>query len=410
MEVGMKDSGKDAVIVSAVRLPIGRAKKGSFAKTRPDDLFATAIKAALKRIPEFDYKQIEDVICGSAFPEAEEGMNVARVASILAGLPIEVPGTTINRFCGSAMTALHKASYEIMGGAGDIYIVGGTESMTMIPMTSNKPAPNIKFVQDGSTLPNVYISMGETAENVIDRYDKKYDLSRVKLDTFSYNSHKKAVAAQESGRFKDEIAPVIVHKATGDIDLYSGGKVPDGWMLVDKDDCPRADTTVEALGKLKPVFRAKGRVTAGNSSPTNDGASVMVLMSSSKAKELGIKPLAKVRATAVRALEPEVMGLGPIYSTQRVLERAKMSVKDIQLFEINEAFASQSIVSIEELGINPDIVNVNGGAIALGHPLGISGVRILTTLLYEMMKRNLNTGLGTMCIGGGQGIATIIER
>ena len=406
----MKDSGRDAVIVSAVRLPIGRAKKGSFAKTRPDDLFATAIKAALKRLPKFDYKQIEDVLCGSAFPEAEEGMNVARVASILAGLPVEVPGTTINRFCGSAMTALHKAVYEIMGGAGDIFIVGGTESMTMIPMTSNKPSPNIKFVQDGSTLPNVYISMGETAENVIDRYEKKYDLSRVKLDTFSYNSHKKAVAAQETGRFKDEIAPVVVNKSTGDIELYDGGKIAEGWMLVDKDDCPRADTTVEALGKLKPVFRAKGRVTAGNSSPTNDGASVMVLMASSKAKELGIKPLAKVRATAVRALEPEVMGLGPIYSTQRILERAKMTVKDIQLFEINEAFASQSIVSIEELGINPDIVNVNGGAIALGHPLGISGVRILTTLLYEMTKRNLNTGLGTMCIGGGQGIATIIER
>ena len=406
----MKDSGRDAVIVSAVRLPIGRAKKGSFAKTRPDDLFATAIKAALKRLPKFDYKQIEDVLCGSAFPEAEEGMNVARVASIIAGLPIEVPGTTINRFCGSAMTALHKATYEIMGGAGDIFIVGGTESMTMIPMTSNKPSPNIKFVQDGSALPNVYISMGETAENVIDRYDKKYDLSRVKLDTFSYNSHKKAVAAQETGRFKDEIAPVVVNKSTGDIELYDGGKIAEGWMLVDKDDCPRADTTVEALGKLKPVFRAKGRVTAGNSSPTNDGASVMVLMASSKAKELGIKPLAKIRATAVRALEPEVMGLGPIYSTQRILERAKMTVKDIQLFEINEAFASQSIVSIEELGINPDIVNVNGGAIALGHPLGISGVRILTTLLYEMTKRNLNTGLGTMCIGGGQGIATIIER
>jgi acetyl-CoA acyltransferase len=410
MEVGMKDSGRDAVIVSAVRLPIGRAKKGSFAKTRPDDLFATAIKAALKRLPEFDYKEIEDVICGSAFPEAEEGMNVARVASILAGLPIEVPGTTINRFCGSAMTALHKAAYEIMGGAGDIFIVGGTESMTMIPMTSNKPSPNIKFVQDGSALPNVYISMGETAENVIDRYEKKYDLSRVSLDTFSYNSHKKAVAAQESGRFKDEMAPVIVNKATGDIELYNGEKVPEGWMLVDKDDCPRADTTVEALGKLKPVFRAKGRVTAGNSSPTNDGASVMVLMSSSKAKELGIKPLAKSKATAVRALAPEVMGLGPIYSTRRILDRAKMTVKDIQLFEINEAFASQSIVSIGELGINPDIVNVNGGAIALGHPLGISGVRILTTLLYEMIKRNLNTGLGTMCIGGGQGIATIIER
>lgn len=406
----MKDSGRDAVIVSAVRLPIGRAKKGFFAKTRPDDLFATAIKAALKRLPEFDYKQIEDIICGSAFPEAEEGMNVARVAGILAGLPIEIPATTINRFCGSAMTALHKAAYEIMGGAGDIFIVGGTESMTMIPMTSNKPAPNIKFVQDGTTLPNVYISMGETAEKVIDRYSDKYNLTRENLDKFSYNSHKKAVAAQESGRFKDEIAQVIVNKANGDIELYNGGNIPGGWILVDKDECPRADTTVEALGKLKPVFRANGRVTAGNSSPTNDGASVMVLMSSSKAKELGIKPLAKIRATAVRALEPEVMGLGPIYSTRRILERAKMTVKDIQLFEINEAFASQSIVSIEELGINPDMVNVNGGAIALGHPLGISGVRILTTLLYEMTKRNLNIGLGTMCIGGGQGIATIIER
>ncbi len=406
----MKDSGRDAVIVSAVRLPIGRAKKGSFAKTRPDDMFAIAIKAALKRLPEFDYKEIEDVICGSAFPEAEEGMNIARIASILAGLPIEVPATTINRFCGSAMTALHKAAYEIMGGAGDIFIAGGTETMTMIPMAGLKPTPNIKFIQDGSTLPNAYIPMGETAENVIDRYEKKYDLSRENLDKFSYNSHKKAVAAQESGRFKDEMVPVVVNKASGDIELYNGGKVPEGWVLVDKDDGPRADTTMEALAKLKPVFRAKGRVTAGNSSPTNDGATAMVLMSSSKAKELGIKPLAKIRATAVRALEPEVMGLGPIYSTRRILERAKMTVKDIQIFEINEAFASQSIVSIEELGINPDLVNVNGGAIALGHPLGISGIRILTTILYEMIKRDLNIGLGTMCIGGGQGIATIIER
>ncbi|MGB9735097.1 MAG: thiolase family protein [bacterium] len=406
----MKDSGREAVIVSAVRLPIGRAKKGSFTKTRPDDMFAVAIKAALKRLPEFDYKEIEDVICGEAFPEAEGGMNVARISALLAGLPVEVPGTTINRFCGSAMTALHKATYEIKGGAGDIFIVGGTESMTMIPMTSNKPTPNIKFVQDGSTLPNIYISMGETAENVIDRYGEKYGLTREALDKFSYDSHMKAVAAQNAGKFKEEIVPVIVNTATGDIELYEGGAIPDGWVLVDKDDCPRADTTMEALAKLKPAFRANGRVTAGNSSPTNDGATAMVLMSSSKAKELGIEPLAKIRATAVRALEPEVMGLGPIYATRRILERAKMTIKDIQLFEINEAFASQSIASIKELGIDPALVNVNGGAIALGHPLGISGVRILTTLLYEMKRRDLNIGLGTMCIGGGQGIATIIER
>ncbi len=406
----MKDTAREAVVVSAVRLPIGRAKKGFFVKTRPDDLFAVAIKAALKRLPAFDYKQIEDVICGSAFPEAEEGMNVARVAGILAGLPVEVPATTINRFCGSAMTALHKAAYEIMGGAGDIFVVGGTESMTMIPMTSNKPTPNIKFVLDDSPLPNVYISMGETAENVIDRYGEKYNLTRESLDKFSYNSHMKAVKAQNTGKFRDEIVPVIVNLQTGDIKLYEDENVPEGWRLVDKDDCPRANTTVEALARLKPVFRINGRVTAGNSSPINDGASVMILMSSAKAKELGIKPLAKIKATAVRALEPEVMGLGPIYATKRILERAGMSIKDIQLVEINEAFASQSIVSIEELGFDPEIVNVNGGAIALGHPLGISGVRILTTLLYEMIKRDLHTGLGTMCIGGGQGIATIIER
>ncbi len=406
----MKDGGRSAVIVSAARLPIGRAKKGFFAKTRPDDMFAAAMRASLKRLPAFDYGQIEDIICGSAFPEAEEGMNVARVAGILAGLPIEVPATTINRFCGSAMTALHKATYEIMGGAGDVFIVGGTESMTMIPMTSNKPTPNIKFVRDGAALPNVYVSMGETAENVIDRYGKKYDLSRERLDSFSYNSHRKAVAAQTAGRFKEEIVPVMVNTMTGDIEIYNGGSLADGWTLVDRDECPRADTTVDALAKLKPVFRAKGRVTAGNSSPINDGACAMVMMSSSKAKELGLKPLAKVRATAVRALEPEVMGMGPVYATRRVLERAKMSVKDVQLFEINEAFASQSIACVEELGIDPDKVNVNGGAIALGHPLGTSGVRILTTLLYEMIRRDLNVGLGTMCIGGGQGIATIIER
>ena len=227
----MKSNGRDAVIVSAVRLPIGRAKKGFFAKTRPDDLLASAIKAALKRLPEFDYKEIEDIICGAAFPEAEEGMNVARVAGILAGLPVEIPATTINRFCGSAMTALHKAAYEIMGGAGDIFIAGGTESMSMIPMTSNKPTPNVRFVTDGSTLPNVYVSMGETAERVIDRYGDKMDLSRESLDKFSYDSHMKAIKAQESGRFKEEIVPVIVNTKTGDIDLYDGGPVLRGFPI-----------------------------------------------------------------------------------------------------------------------------------------------------------------------------------
>ncbi len=412
---------RDAVIVSAVRTPIG-SKKGLLAKVRPDDLAAIVMKAALERIPQLeDWKMIDDVTVGTAFPEAEQGMNVARVAALMAGIPEEVPAATYSRMCGSAMTGLHYATYAIWSGAADIIVEGGTESMTLVPMTSNKPTPNIRFIKalygekvEGveipDDLPNVYIPMGETAERVIDRYQDKYDLSREALDRFSYNSHMKAIKAQDEGRFDEEIVPLVVNPRTADVEMYREEKgVPEGWKLMKADESPRRDTSMEALAKLKPVFRVNGRVTAGNSSPINVGAQAMVIMSYKKAKELGLEPLAKIRATGVRGLEPEVMGLGPIYSTRALMDRWGFSIKDFQLVEINEAFASQSLVSIYELGLDPDIVNVNGGAIALGHPLGISGPRILTTLLYEMRRRGLNLGLATMCIGGGMGIATAIE-
>lgn len=416
----MKD--RDAVIVSAVRLPIG-AKKGLLRNARSDDMLAIAFKAALERIPQLeDWTQIDDIAAGTAFPEAEQGMNVARVAALLAGIPEDVPAATYSRMCGSAMTALHYAAGMIWSGAMDIILVGGTESMTLVPMTSNKPTPNIKFVKKAfgeeieepfeipEDLPNVYIPMGETAERVIDRYGDKYGLTREALDQFAYESHMKAVKAQDEGKFNDEIVPVIVKSETGDVEIYRKEKgVPEGWKLLDKDEGPRRDTSLEKLAKLKPVFRVNGRVTAGNSSPINAGAMAMVLMSYEKAKALGIEPLAKIRAIGVKGLEPEVMGLGPIYSTRDLMKRYGFEIKDFQLVEINEAFASQSIASIKELGIDPSVVNVNGGAIALGHPLGISGPRILTTLMYEMRRRGLNLGLATMCIGGGMGIATAIE-
>lgn len=398
----------DAVIVSAVRTPIGRAKRGFFAKTRPDDLFEKVITSALKRLPEFDYKLIDDVRCGCAFPEAEQGMNVARIAVTLARLPKEVPATTFNRFCGSAMTALHTATHAIWAGDGDIFIVGGTETMTMVPMGGNKFSPNPRFTEEEG-YPDIFISMGETAERVVDKYREKYpNLTREELDKFGYSSHMKALDAQKNGRFDEEIVKLIVNDL-GEVKIYEGGPIPEGWKLVDRDEGPRADTTLEALAKLKPAFRTNGYHTAGNSSQVSDGASAIVLMSYKMAKKLKIKPLARIVSTGLAGLEPELMGLGPIPATQKALKKAKLKIKDIQLAEINEAFASQSLVSMWELGLDPNIVNVNGGAIALGHPLGISGTRIITTLLYEMRRRKLNLGLAAMCIGGGQGIATIIE-
>ena len=399
---------RDAVIVAAKRTPIGRGRKGVLAKARPDDLLEKAITGCLEQTGEFDHKQIEDALIGCAFPEGEQGMNVGRLACLMAGLPVDVPAATINRFCGSAMTGLHSAAHAIMSGAGDIFIAGGCESMSQVPMIGNKFSPNPRFIE--TDIPNAYVPMGETAEKVIDRYDDKYDLSREALDRFGYNSHMKAISAQEEGRFKDEIIPLMVNPKSGEIHIWKEGtELPKGFILMDKDECPRAETSMEVLAKLRPAFRVTGRCTAGNSSPITDGASVMILMSSDKAKELGLKPLARIKATAVRALEPDVMGLGPIYSTRRLLDRAGLTVDDIDLWEINEAFSTQSIVSIGELGINPEIINVNGGAIALGHPLGISGTRILTTLVYEMIRRDAKLGVGAMCIGGGQGIATLLE-
>ena len=385
-------------------------------------MLAIAYKAALERIPQLeDWSMIDDVTAGTAFPEAEQGMNVGRVSALLAGIPDEVPAATYSRMCGSAMTGLHYAVSAIQAGYFDIVLEGGVESMTLVPMTSDKPTPNIRFIKalygeaiEGIELPGVlhnpYIGMGETAENVIDRYGDKYGITRLAMDEFAYNSHQKALKAQAEGKFDDEIIPVIINPKTGDVEIFREEKgVPEGWIKLDKDEGPRKETTVEVLGKLRPVFRKDGRVTAGNSSPINAGAQAIVLMSYAKAKELGLEPLAKIVGMGVRGLEPEIMGLGPIYSTRDLMKRYGFTIKDFQLVEVNEAFAAQSIPCLKELGLDFDIVNVNGGAIALGHPLGESGPRITTTLLYEMKKRQLNLGLSTMCIGGGMGIATAIE-
>jgi len=400
---------KNVVIVAAKRTPIGRGKKGTLAKTRPDDMLEKALTACLEQVGDFDRLEIEDILIGCAFPEGEQGMNVARIAGILAKIPIEVPAVTMNRFCGSAMTAFHAATHAIMSGVGDIYIVGGTESMSSVPMIGNKFSPNSRFVE--GDFPRVYVPMGETAENVAAKFGEKYDLSRKALDTFAYESHMKALNAQKEGKYKQEIIKLIVNKTDGSIKIYKEGKdIPKGWVLMENDECPRKDTSVEALGKLRPVFKQGGIVTAGNSSPINDGASAMILMSEEKAKELGIKPIARVKTTAVRGLDPELMGMGPVSATERLLERAGIKATDVDLWEINEAFATQSIASVNELGIDFDKVNVNGGAIAIGHPLGISGTRIITTLIYEMQRRDSKLGVATMCIGGGQGIATLIEK
>jgi len=415
----MKD--RDAVIVSAVRTPMG-SKKGLLSKSRSDDMLAVAFKAALERVPQFDdWKMIDDITAGTAFPEAEQGMNLGRISGLLAGIPEEVPAHTVSRMCGSAMTGLHYAAMAIQSGAFDVVLEGGVESMTLVPMTSNKPTPNIRFIKalygediEGIELPEVlhnpYMGMGETAENIIDRYGDKYDITRQSMDEFAFNSHQRALKAQEEGKFDDEIVPVIINPKTGDVEIYREEKgIPEGWVKLDKDEGPRKETTVEVLGKLRPVFRKGGRVTAGNSSPINAGAQAMLIMSYAKAKELGLEPLARIAGVGVAGLDPEIMGLGPIYSTQDLMKRYGYTIKDFQLAEVNEAFAAQSIPSVKELGLDFDIVNVNGGAISLGHPLGESGPRITTTLLYEMRRRNLNLGVASMCIGGGMGIATAIE-
>jgi 3-oxoadipyl-CoA thiolase len=397
---------KEVVIVDAVRTPIGKYK-GALKDVRPDDLGAIVIKALVERNDMMPMDEIEEVVLGNANGAGEDNRNVARMSALLAGLPVEVGATTINRLCGSGLDAVNYAARAILAGEGDIFIAGGTESMTRAPFVMAKPSKEFprgnmemfdttigwRFVN--SRLKQRYgtDSMPETAENVA----KQYEITREEQDRFSFESQMKAKHAMEEGRFSDEIVPVEITDRKGNV------------TTVTVDEHPRPQSSMEKLGKLSPLFN-EGTVTAGNASGVNDGASALLLMSREKAEELGLKPLARYITSATAGLEPSVMGLGPIYATRKALKRSGLSLDEIGLVELNEAFAAQSIACMRDLGLNAEIVNVNGGAIAFGHPLGASGARILTTLVHEMKKRGTRYGLSTMCIGVGQGIATLVEQ
>jgi acetyl-CoA acyltransferase len=389
---------KDVVIVSSVRTAVGKSGKGTLRVTRPDDLAATAIKGALERVPQVDPKEIEDVIIGCATPEAEQGMNVARIASLRAGLPVEVSAMTINRFCSSGLQAISLAADSIMAGRAEIAIGGGVESMSMIPMGGHKVSANPWLV---GNYPDAYLSMGLTAE----RLAKRFGITREQADEFSLNSHKKALAAIQAGRFEDEIVPVPVSFTTP-----NGSKPKRIDITFKVDEGPRADTTMEALSALRPAFHAKGTVTAGNSSQTSDGAAASVLMSADKARQLGIKPLARFVAFATAGYKPEEMGLGPVYAIPKVLKMTGLKLEDISVFELNEAFAAQALSVIKEAGLDISKINPNGGAVALGHPLGCTGAKLTATIIRELKRSNGKYGIVTMCIGGGMGAAGIIEN
>jgi acetyl-CoA acyltransferase len=390
---------RDAVIVSSVRTAIGKAPRGALRYTRPDDMGATAIKGALAQAPGVEPASVEDVIMGCAMPEAEQGMNVARLSAVLAGLPNEVPAFTVNRFCSSGLQAIAIAAERIMLGAADTVIGGGTESMSMVPMGGNKLVPNLTLVEH---VPPVYIGMGHTAEEVA----KRFDVSRKEQDELSAASHKKAAAAIESGRFAEEIVPLQAK-------VYGVGK--DGRPVAQTktfnvDEGVRGDTNVEALAKLRPAFSTTGTVTAGNSSQTSDGAAASVVLSDERAKQLGLKPLGIFRAFVVAGCDPDIMGIGPSLAIPKLLSKTGMKLEDIDLIELNEAFASQAVYCIRKLGLDPAKVNVNGGAIALGHPLGCTGAKLTATLLHEMRRRKSRYGIISMCIGGGMGAAALFER
>ncbi len=389
---------KEIVIASSVRTAVGKSGKGTLRATRPDDLAAVAIKGALDRVPQVDKNEIEDVILGCATPEAEQGMNVARIASLRAGLPVEVSAVTINRFCSSGLQAIAMAAEGIIAGRAEVMVAGGTESMSMIPMGGHKVSANPWLV---GNYPDAYLSMGLTAE----RLAKRFGITREQADEFSFNSHKKAMAAIQSGKFEDEIVPVPVSFTT------PNGSKPKRMEIVFKvDEGPRADTSMEALASLRPAFHAKGTVTAGNSSQTSDGAAAAVVMSADKAKQLGIKPLVRFVSFATAGYKPEEMGLGPVYAIPKALKQAGLKLEDIDVIELNEAFAAQALSVIKEGGLDPAKINPNGGAVALGHPLGCTGAKLTATIIRELKRRNARYGLVTMCIGGGMGAAGIFEN
>ena len=389
-----------AVLVAAVRTPVGRAPKGALSTTRPDDLAATALSGALDRVPNLDKAEIDDVILGCAQPEGEQGWNIARMAALRAGLPVEIPGVTVNRLCASGLEAIALASQRIRSGAAQVIVAGGAESMSLIPMGGNKPSPNPWLA---ANYPASLLTMGLTAERVA----RHYGISRDDQDAFALASHQKAVAAQAAGRFNDEIVPVRVTTS-------APGAKPEKPESAEKefsaDEGPRADTSAAALAQLNPAFHAQGTVTAGNSSQTSDGAAATVLMEAHRARELGIQPLARFVSYAVTGCLPEEMGIGPITAIPKALKLAGLTLNDIELIELNEAFAAQVLAIIRALDLDPARVNVNGGAIALGHPLGCTGAKLTATLLQEMKVRTARYGMVTMCVGGGMGAAGIFER
>jgi len=390
---------KNAVIVSAVRTAVGKAPKGALRSTRPDDLAAVAIKGALARVPQLELKDVEDVIIGCAMPEGEQGMNVARIAALRAGLPIESAAFTVNRFCASGLQSIALAGDRIRAGGADVIIAGGAESMSMVPMAGNKPSMN-PWIEEN--IPGTYTSMGLTAERVA----KHYGITREESDQFALDSHKKAIAAQASGKFDDEIVAVSVSLTVPD----EKSKLKSTETEFKKDEGPRADTSLEALAKLKAAFHAKGVVTAGNSSQTSDGAAAAVIMSEERASALGLKPLLRYLSFAYAGCMPEEMGIGPVYAIPKALKMAGLTLDQIDLFELNEAFAAQALAVIKTLGLDREKVNVNGGAIALGHPLGCTGAKLTATLVREMDRRKARYGMVTMCVGGGMGAAGIFER
>jgi acetyl-CoA acyltransferase len=389
---------RTAVIVSVVRTPVGKSGKGALATTRPDDLAATAIQGALARVPALDPKEIDDVVLGCAMSEAEQGMNVARIASLRAGLPVDASAMTINRYCASGLQSIAIAAERIRGGGAEVILAGGTESMSMVPMGGNKISVNPWLIEHYA---DSYLTMGLTAERVA----KHYGITREEADEFSYLSHQKALAAVE--KFREEIVPVTV---TNSAATKNPAKPENHSVEFSADEGPRADTSLGALAKLKPAFHANGQVTAGNSSQTSDGAAAAIVMSAERAQQLGIKPLARFVAFATAGTLPEEMGVGPIYAIPKALKLAELTMDDIELIELNEAFAAQSLAVIKLAGLDPAKVNVNGGAIALGHPLGCTGAKLTATLIYEMRRRSVRYGLVTMCVGGGMGAAGIFEN
>jgi acetyl-CoA acyltransferase len=390
---------QQAVLVSAIRTPVGRAPKGALSTTRPDDLAALAVSAALSRVPALDKSEIDDVILGCAQPEGEQGWDIARWAILRAGLPVEIPGVTVNRLCSSGLEAIAIADQRIRSGGAQVIVAGGAESMSMLPMSGLKPSPNPWMAEH---YPASLLTMGLTAERVA----RHYGISREDQDAFALCSHQKAIAAQAAGRFADELISVPVSIS---IPGSKAGKPKITEKAFSADEGPRADTSSEALAKLKPAFHAQGTVTAGNSSQTSDGAAATVLMEAGRARELGIQPLARLVAYAVTGCLPEEMGIGPITAIPKALRHAGLTLNDIGLIELNEAFAAQAVAIIRELSLDPDRINVNGGAIALGHPLGCTGAKLVATLLQEMKARRARYGMVTMCVGAGMGAAGIFE-